>query len=210
MKQFNKGDKVKCIRSYDKHEPQEGRIYTIHDYTKYGLPILKEFIGLNISGYGPRDYYDDDHFELVKEDDMSPENIVKKLNEHIGWHTEVYKKYPNGLPGLQWRSENGTNINTSSHTHDDGIYSLYKKELSIKNIGGHTVYINGSNLHIGCRVFNLEQAIYVLKSMCNGSSDIIYNDISAFGSRIGIKEQGDTLSWEDADILLKALQEYVK
>ena len=115
---FKVGDNVKCNVNYEdcglNRFPLKGEIYTISGYitdSETSFPRLKEFSG-------SESYWDDSSFNLVKEIQETPTNVIKvKVSE-------MKCTYPN--------------------TSDDAYYTVKRKTYNGKNVDYHTLSLHHS------------------------------------------------------------------
>lgn len=198
---FKKGDKVRRIVPVDDEKlyGKLGNIYTVNKYVfKKGM-ILDELPG----GCSP------ESFELVSESNEL-EELVKKANEGY----LAIKKLHNYLDQIEvkivFKNEKDDDKweKLESEPTDHMEYRIKPKTRKFK-VANWDAEINGNEVKIGCKTFDLKWLKTELNLMCKKDSKINCSDNGKTGisaCRMGISCSGNTITWEQAEELLKELE----
>ncbi len=209
-KRFKPGDKIRCLRNsgggYSK-----GKIYTVKSYTDEYLYTIVDDKNSTCNGWLGK------YFELASELDQLCEIINESnaaLRKVLENHIDEYEIYNTTNNVVHQRVD----FNMCDHYQNRG-YSILKSNFKfrpkakpefkpIKSKHG-VITITGDILAIGCKCFKVTLVKNVLTDLItkDGGSyaDEATNQFFA-ASKEGIRLNADTMPWNEAEELLKELE----
>lgn len=212
---FKPGDKVKTKGDTANALITKGKIYTVatrqSDHTYYS-----ECIWITENDRGKIDWFLADIFELVEStplpsyindavgyimctpDAMTPEEIVKRLNEDAQFLKSVCDR-----DDIEWAYDNNWRpLNDISYSH--GNYRVAPKKPKILQLTSWKCELKCGVLSVGCKKFSANTVMTELVS-------IVKHNLTTYGSlcacRDGVKFENYLLPWADAEKLLAFLEE---
>lgn len=158
---------------------------------------------------GHKTYMSATKYELVTEDNSELQRLVDEANRGVVALNEISSKYRGQIE--QDAGQYGwISAGVSSVYAKYRIKPTPKPKLRLEP-EGWDVEIKGDKVSVGCKEFPLSNLASVLRQLTNGAVDDGYNigiyQASFRATRNSIAHEGNTLSWESADALLKFLEE---
>jgi hypothetical protein len=208
---FKVGDKVKRIRDKDgwawsAHKPA-GEIFTVST-------VRNGWLGLEGAKYDldPRPF-NSGNFVLVEEasgSEQSDEVLLEMVNSSVAAGHELYKRHGERLEvtfdhGL-WEPVGKPNLH--------GYRIKPKPSFKPFQIRSWEVRMEGDKIRVGCQTFDAKALLRALSQLTDIGADC--NSVDNSGSvklaacRKGVSSNGHTITWDEADKLLAALQKAFK
>ncbi len=212
-KEIRVGDRVRYINPRSSNYGSDykkwfrlGDVYTVR------AGVVGNYIGYFEESGGMGEY--GSCFELLSSDESEIESLVRKANEGL----EAIEKLLERENEVELYSEKNErvlkNIFPSGYCkeYEHARYRVPpKKTFTPFTVGkGWTVRLSEDRktLEIGCRKYDAGYVRREFKALCttetHGSS---FHDVRLLASRKGISDRGESITWEEAEKILKALEE---
>lgn len=212
---YKKGDKVRCLSDNSCYGLLKNNIYTVERISKNNEIISVENM-LNDSNDGS---FSKESFELVKDDNMSElKQLVSDVNKGIESFYKITKD--ENLARQVFYSVTKTSIFKEKNRLDLDVNSnlyIVKQQFPEFSVGPNNWVVKLTDnkvLHIGCKTFNVKDFYNSIKSYVDDK----YNKINIITTGLSTKRNGilftfsegahHTLLWEDADKIIKALEDF--
>jgi hypothetical protein len=216
-KEIKVGDRVRCVLGWEDPRPiardmtiKEGAVYTLGKTNTYGHFYLVEK-GNDFS-------YDKEKFELVDEE-SELERLVRKANEGMEAGKQLHARYSDQLEERVVNLESG--IPKYWQPYDRTANEAYEYRVKPRptftpfTVGlGWKVELkdNNTRLQIGCRDYAAHDFMKGLRSLVRGGNATASaipgyaSGIDLHATRLGVLENGQSISWDEAEKILKALE----
>lgn len=204
---FNIGDVVECINDfYYCNGPFKGKIYKVKSTNSgsIGIEVPECNYQTDIRN-GNMPNWGNSSFKLVNEEAYL-QDLVKKANEGFLARNKLFELTKDRFE-FRWANETEfTKIDTIAHLMTEvRLKPVTPKETKF-TLQNWEVTITKEKVRVGCQEFQRKELYDGIFYMSKGDTPSRGFNVN----RKGIFYNGNTLTWENADILLKELENYEK
>lgn len=208
MKEFKKGDKIKCIyadgMAENKVQLKKGSVYIVHRVTVHHI-YTTESTG---------DNWLHSRFELVTGEDAL-QKLIDRANDGVLAIDELYKNHQANIVSVYADKSPITTPYELFKFWGDKVASGYgsgsirivkKSDANLVepfSLSKHKVTLKDGKVQVGCQEFDLRYLLAGLKSLIEFDAKE-YNGFTA--TRSGVTYQSDKVSWADAELLYSKLK----
>lgn len=199
MNKFKIGDKLRCTHHYnDTHWPKGWEFILTENTYYYGNPHVK-----GRCKNGEIGEISTSNCELAD----SLEDLVKKANDGEAAYKIIKEKYPNEV---EYRGTNHSEWKLiDNHLFNMLTFRIKNKKLfkQFRSTKGEVYLDTEGLLHIGCQVFNREDAHMCIKTLFQHGGSYMLLMGTVYATRDGLKFFNNVLPWSECEIILSQLNE---